>query len=648
MAEEKFRLMTSSMRCEQRRQRKKELARAAAASDGIFLAPPDRGTSGNIVGICVVVDFSDDEATVTQQQVGDFCNLQGYSEFGNNGSVRDYFDDNSMGKLQYTNVVTTYYRAVHPKTYYTNPNINYGTRARQLIKEALDHLANQGFAFDQLTADSGGYVYAMNIFYAGFNQNNWSEGLWPHAWNLATPYNIGSGRKLFDYQFTDMKSTLALGTFCHENGHMVCDFPDLYDKTGFKSRGAGKYCAMSGGGHGPNPGHISAYLKYKAGWSSRLTLITHGDEISLSSEQNDFAIFKKSETEYFILENRNKTGRDAALPSAGLTIWHVDELGDNSNEQRTPDLHFELSLEQADNKFELERGVNSGNTGDLYHGAGADEFSDDTGPDSKWWDGTRSELKVHDIGSVGTTITFKTSLHEDTNDSGVYKASSQPNLSIPDKNAVGIADTINFDDDVSISSIKVTVDITHSYRGDLRVTLHTPWATSLVLHQRYQGGSADDIKVTYDMLTAPVLTSLLGQSMKGEWSLQVQDLAAQDVGVLNSWELEAEGAQRKEVELAESPGTKIPDDDPAGIERTLTTDPNDTGIVGAVEVTVDITHTYIRDLVVSLRSPKGTLVHLHQRTGGSADDVVKTYTEALTPGLSAFHVCPSLVLKVCC
>ena len=255
---------------------------------------------------------------------------------------------------------------------------------------------------------------------------------------------------------------------------------------------------------------------------------------------------------------------------------------------------------------------------------------------------------MHDIGSVGTTITFKTSLHEDTNDSGVYKASSQPNLSIPDKNAVGIADTINFDDDVSISSIKVTVDITHSYRGDLRVTLHTPWATSLVLHQRYQGGSADDIKVTYDMLTAPVLTSLLGQSMKGEWSLQVQDLAAQDVGVLNSWELEAEGAQRKEVELAESPGTKIPDDDPAGIERTLTTDPNDTGIVGAVEVTVDITHTYIRDLVVSLRSPKGTLVHLHQRTGGSADDVVKTYTEALTPGLSAFHVCPSLVLKVCC
>ena len=494
---------------------------------------------------------------------------------------------------------------------------------------------NQGFAFDQLTVDSDGYVYAMNIFYAGFNQNNWSEGLWPHAWNLASPYDIGTGRKLFDYQFTDMKATLELGTFCHENGHMVCDFPDLYDKSGFKSQGAGKYCAMSGGGHGTNPGQISAYLKYKAGWSSSLTPITHGAEISLSSEKNDFAVFKKSETEYFILENRNQTGRDASLPSAGLAIWHVDEFGSNSNEQRTPDLHFELSLEQADNDFHLERGVNSGDAGDLYHAGGDGEFSNDTGPDSKWWDGTASHLRVHQIGPVGTTIKLSTSLRDDTDDPGVYEKSSQPNTAIPDENAVGIADGIKFDQDVLISSIKVTVDITHTYRGDLRVTLHTPWASSIVLHQRNQGGSADDLKVTYDMLSVPTLNSVLGESLKGEWFLQVQDLAGFDVGVLNSWGLEVEGTGRRDVELEESPGTKIPDDDPAGIERTLTTDT--TGTVSGVEVFVDITHTYIQDLIVSLRSPSGTLAHLHRRTGGSADDIVKTYTAASTPGLTALH-----------
>ena len=42
-----------------------------------------------------------------------------------------------------------------------------------------------------------------------------------------------------DYQITDMGNRLTLGTFCHENGHMVCDFPDLYPYTAGKGLGAG-------------------------------------------------------------------------------------------------------------------------------------------------------------------------------------------------------------------------------------------------------------------------------------------------------------------------------------------------------------------------------------------------------------------------
>ena len=36
--------------------------------------------------------------------------------FGNNGSVRDYFYDNSRGKLTYTNAVTQYYTAAHNRS----------------------------------------------------------------------------------------------------------------------------------------------------------------------------------------------------------------------------------------------------------------------------------------------------------------------------------------------------------------------------------------------------------------------------------------------------------------------------------------------------------------------------------------------------
>ncbi|WP_442817393.1 S8 family peptidase [Streptomyces sp. NBC_01216] len=55
-----------------------------------------------------------------------------------------------------------------------------------------------------------------------------------------------------------------------------------------------------------------------------------------------------------------------------------------------------------------------------------------------------------------------------------------------------------------------------------------------------------------------------------------------------------------------------------------------TGVTGnapaALKVGVDIKHTYIGDLKVDLVAPDGSVYTLHNRTGGSADDIVRTYT----------------------
>ena len=67
----------------------------------------------------------------------------------------------------------------------------------------------------------------------------------------------------------------------------------------------------------------------------------------------------------------------------------------------------------------------------------------------------------------------------------------------------------------------------------------------------------------------------------------------------------------------------IPDNNPAGVERTLNSAVN--GTIKEAEVGVDITHTYINDLIVNLVSPKGTVISLHSRTGGSADNIIKVY-----------------------
>lgn len=389
-----------------RRQQKKTQLQGISATTSADARPASTVTVGNYLGLCILIKFPDVAASISQQEVSNFCNLPGYAGFGNKGSVRDYFYDNSQGKLTYTNVVTQYYTAAHNRSHYTNPEIDYGTRARELILEALNYLKSQGFNFSQLSSDSNGLIYALNVFYVGPRVNNWAEGLWPHSWSLASPYDVGGGKKLYDYQITNMGSELTLRTFCHENGHMICDFPDLYDYGG-QSAGVGNYCLMCYGGNDKNPVQVCAYLKNEAGWASKVTAITPGLTASLAAAKNEFYLYSKNANEYFLIENRQKTGRDTFLPDAGLAIWHVDEQKNgNEEEQMTPSQHYECSLEQADNRFDLEKDVNAGDNADLFRASYKTEFSDSTSPAGKWWDGSNSGLKIAQISAVAATMTF--------------------------------------------------------------------------------------------------------------------------------------------------------------------------------------------------------------------------------------------------
>ncbi|MGC5221780.1 M6 family metalloprotease domain-containing protein, partial [Micromonospora sp. DT81.3] len=399
------------------RRREDRARRAAEPPDGVTPqgapegpggAPPSAATTGDYLGLVLLIDFSDFPQTISRQQVDDFCNKPGYSGFGNNGSAFDYFRDVSDGKLRYKNHVAAYFRAARPRTYYTDRTIKYGTRAQELIREALDGLVASGFNFSGLTADSGGFIQALSVFYAGVRSNAWSEGLWPHAWGLANTYSVDGGRRFRDYQITDLGDELTLRTFCHENGHMVCDFPDLYDYDKVNvGNGIGHYSLMCFGGSNKNPTQVDAYLKHAAGWASRVTTLAGGMTATVEAGKNDFLIHPRNASEYFILENRQQSGRDAALPAAGVAIWHVDVNGDNSHEQMTPTEHYECSLEQADNRFDLERRVNAGDAEDLY-GRAAVAFGAATGPNSNWWDGSASGLEIEQISAVSASMTVHT------------------------------------------------------------------------------------------------------------------------------------------------------------------------------------------------------------------------------------------------
>jgi hypothetical protein len=89
-------------------------------------SPP---STGNVIGITILVDFNDVLEIISPQDVNTYLNSTTASMWGNNGSVRDYFEDVSNGILVYTNWVSpAYYRPHNPIASYDAgglSNVNY-------------------------------------------------------------------------------------------------------------------------------------------------------------------------------------------------------------------------------------------------------------------------------------------------------------------------------------------------------------------------------------------------------------------------------------------------------------------------------------------------------------------------------------------
>ena len=393
--------------------------REARIAAGLISDPQAAATTGIRRGVCLLVDFSDQEATVASAEVERFCNLVGYTANGNNGSVHDYFHSVSDGALTYTNhVPTAYYRAAQPKSYYEDKSVSFGTRARDLVLEALQALEASGFDFSTCDANADGIIDAVNCYYAGYRSGGWSEGLWPHSWGVSFS---ADGVHTVSYQITDMGLYPKLATFCHENGHMVCGWPDLYDY-GRHSGGVGRYFLMCAYTSDTNAQEPCAYMKYIAGWSTTTVLTGPGGGLSLpASSTNVFYRISRAgkSNEYFLLENRQKAGRDSGLPDAGLAIWHIDTTGSNENEQMTPEQHYLVTLVQADGRWDLEKNRNLGDSTDLWAAPGYSELSPVTMPDTNWWDASGSRAAIYGISASAATMSFSFGMTGDCNGNGI-------------------------------------------------------------------------------------------------------------------------------------------------------------------------------------------------------------------------------------
>jgi subtilisin-like proprotein convertase family protein len=97
------------------------------------------------------------------------------------------------------------------------------------------------------------------------------------------------------------------------------------------------------------------------------------------------------------------------------------------------------------------------------------------------------------------------------------------------------------------TSAKLTIDLRHTYKSDLRVELLTPQNQRVAVHEG-TGSGGNDIRGTFTLELPP------GTSVAGTWRLIVSDHAGLDTGSLDRWSLSiGEGKDKTIASAADTP-----------------------------------------------------------------------------------------------
>lgn len=236
------------------------------------------------------------------------------------GSLADYYREISYGTFAVEGKFAGWVEVSKKRAEYSSGS---GTSFREKTALLVE-------AFDKLLATKGKDALAgfdgVFFVYAGGRVNTTRGGLyWPHRASVSHagkrwPYFIvpEGGARMTD-----------ISVFCHEFGHML-GLPDLYARPEVPGmEGVGPWCAMSQQNGGGRPQHFSAWSKDQLGWVKPVTIDPRvKQKVILSPVETSPAecvkvLVRPDGSEYFLLENRAKSGFDEALPAEGLLIWRV-------------------------------------------------------------------------------------------------------------------------------------------------------------------------------------------------------------------------------------------------------------------------------------------------------------------------------------
>jgi M6 family metalloprotease-like protein len=397
------------------------------AQRGINQGKPNRlaaldQPSGQFKILAILVNFSDHPSQVAPSY---FDNLL-YGTTGN--TVRTFYTLASYGNLDIitVNLPSALGWKTLPQTYayYVDGQKGFGSyphNAQKLAEDAIS-AANPYVNFSNYDNDNDGYVDALVIIHSGpgYEYSGNVNDIHSHAWSCFIPQYV-DGKIVTSYsmepEYWSNPNDMTCGVYCHELGH-VFGLPDFYDY-GYDSRGLGSWSVMAGGSwngsSGSSPACFDAFSKIYLGFVTPINLTLNTSQVSFPAVIDTGVIYKLwtnggSSQEYFLVENRQKTGFDTYLPAAGLNIYHVDEAVGGNDNQWYPGYttygHYEVAIEQADGLWDLEHNTDGGDTGDPFPGSTNNRtFNSTSTPNAKSYADAVTYVSVTNISNSGSIMT---------------------------------------------------------------------------------------------------------------------------------------------------------------------------------------------------------------------------------------------------
>jgi len=386
---------------------------------------------------CILVDFSDNPASggkIASTPAMFDSLLFSTGKKNPTGSLKEYYSEVSYGQMNVIGTVVGWFRMPQTYAYYVDHEMGMGTvppNAASLAVAAIDSAA-QYLDFSQFDNNRDGFVDGVMIVFPGpgYEETGDSNMIQSHKYvaSISKQYN---GVWVLNYTIQPEETNRqggglnSMGVFCHEWGHIL-GLPDLYDldnTPGTESWGLGAWSLMATGNYngpvgelGRSPAHLDAWSRIRLGFATPTVPNTNLTGVSIPQIETTPTIYKLwtgggISGQYFLVENREKTGFDSYLPGQGLLIYHIDPLMTSNRNQWIEGVnpyntaHYMVALEQADSYYNLEHYTpNQGDGGDPHYSDSAG-FDDLSRPSSRSYQGQSSQVAVWNISAPGATMT---------------------------------------------------------------------------------------------------------------------------------------------------------------------------------------------------------------------------------------------------